>query len=245
VNTPAVLVDAVAGPLSAGFERLAARRGGEAVHRRGLVVAGRLRMRPGSEPTGAGLLDREQEYAVQARLSWGVGPVRWLPDLPGLGVRVLDADGRGGLQDLLVDSSLPPRRDRLLVPRHDLAGWYGTPLRAHLGGPTGPLANVAARVVAAGDRHSLTLDTARAAAAAGQLHVLVVVHDGRRELATGRIELADPADPADPARPRFDLDNAAGGLVHTGFWHAVRRRTYASSRRGDPRTERTASGTGR
>jgi hypothetical protein len=237
MNTPAALVDAVACPLVAGFERLAALRGGEAVHRSGLVVGGRIRMRPGCPPTGALLLDRDRAYAVQARLSWGVGAGGRLPDLAGLGVRVLDADGRGGRQDLLVSSSLPPPHSRLLLPRRGLAGWYGTPLRLRLGEATGPLVHLAARVVVeGGGRHRLTLAGARAAATAGRLQVLLVVHDGHRELATGCIALDEVTDPANPPRPRFDMGNAAGGLVYAGFWQAVRRRTYAASRRGDPRT---------
>jgi hypothetical protein len=232
---PAPLVDVVAAPLSAGFERLAARRGGEAVHRRGLVVGGRLRMRPGAGPTGAVLLDRDAAYAVQARLSWGIGPLGRLPDLAGLGLRILAADGGGGRQDLLVDSALAPPRDRVPAFRRDLAGWYGTPLRLRVGGPAGAPVNVAARVVAEGIPSPLTLDGARAAAAAGRLHVLLVVHDRGRELATGRIDLDEPADPANPPRPRFDLANTAGGLVYAGFLQGVRQRTYRSSREGDPR----------
>lgn len=238
MDAPVSLVKTVARPLSAGFERLAGRRGGEAVHRRGLVVGGRLRMRPGSRPTGAMLVDRGRSYSVQARLSWGLGPGGPLPDVAGLGLRVLDADGDGGRQDLLVDSCLPPPRDRLLVLRRNLAGWYGTPLRLRLARPTGPLVQVAARVVVEGDDgHRLTLDGARAAAAAGHLQVLLLVHDRHQRLATGRILLGEVTDAANPPRPRFDLANDAGGLLSAGFWHAVRQRTYAASRRGDPRPD--------
>jgi hypothetical protein len=234
VDTPAALVETVARPLSAGFERLADRRGGEAVHRRGLVVGGRLRMRPGSSPTGAALLDHARSYPVWARLSWGLGPIGRLPDVAGLGLRVLDADDAGGRQDLLLDSSLPPPRDRVLVLRRDLAGWYGTPLRLRLAQPTGPLVQVAARLVGP-DGRRVTLDAARTVAAAGRLQVLLLVHDRRRPLASGRILLDEAADPANPPRPRFDMANSAGGLLYVGFWQAIRHRTYAASRRGDPR----------
>ena len=236
MHAPAALVETVARPLSAGFERLATRRGGEAVHRRGLVLGGPLRIWPGPRMTGATLLDHDRVHTVQARLSWGLGPVGPLPDVAGLGVRVMDADGNGGRQDLLVDSCLAPPRDRLLTLRRDLAGWYGTPLRLRLARPTGPLVQVAARVVVEGDPgRRLTLDGARAAAAAGRLQVLLLVHDRHRRLATGRILLDEVTDPANPPRPRFDLANQAGGLYYAGFWQAVRRRTYQASRRGDPR----------
>jgi hypothetical protein len=122
MDAPVALVETVARPLSAGFERLAGRRGDEAVHRRGLVVGGRLRMWPESRPTGAVLVDGDRTYSGQARLSWELGPVGPLPDVAGLGLRVVDADGDGGRQDLLVDSSLPPPRDRLLVLRRRSRG---------------------------------------------------------------------------------------------------------------------------
>jgi hypothetical protein len=235
VDTPDALLEAVARPLSAGFGRLAGRRGGEAVHRRGLLAAGRLEMRPGPVPTGAVLLDRDGSYGVLARLSWGVGPVGRLPDLAGLALRVADADGAGGVQDLLVDSSRPPPRDRVLVFRRDLAGWYGTPLRLRTAGPAGRLVQIAARVTVDGTDRRLTLDGARTAAAAGRLRVLLLVHDRRRLLAAGDVRLTGVAAPADPPRPRFDLGNEAGGLLSAGFWHTLRQRTYAASRRGDPR----------
>jgi hypothetical protein len=235
VDAPAAVVETVARPLAASFERLAGRRGGEAVHRRGLVLGGRLRMRPGSRSTGAVLLDRDRDYPVQARLSWGLGPIGRLPDVAGLGLRVLDADGAGGRQDLLIDSCRPPPRDRVPTLRRDLAGWYGTPLRLRVARPTGPLVHVAGRIVVDGDRRRLGLDGARAAAVTGRLRVLVLVHDGRRRLATGTVVLDEVADPANPPRHRFDLANEAGGLLYAGFWQAVRRRTYAASRHGDPR----------
>lgn len=240
MDTPAALVETVARPLTAGFHRLAGRRGGAAVHRRGLVLGGRLRMRPEPGPTGAVLLDRDRTYAVQARLSWGLGPAGPLPDVAGLGVRVLDADGDGGRQDLLVDSCLAPPRDWLPTLRRDLAGWYGCLLPMRLAHPTGRPVHVAARVGADGQR--LTLDRARDAAAAGGLRVLLLVHDRGCRLATGQIVLDEPSDPANPPRPRFDLANEAGGLLYAGFWGAIRLRTYAASRHGDPRRSRPGAG---
>ena len=218
--------------LSAGFVRLAASRGGEGVHRQGVVLAGTLQLQRQTGPLRAPLLDRPGPYRILARLSWAVGPVGRLPDVAGLGLRVLDADGAGGLQDLLVDSSRPPPRDRVLVLRRDLAGWYGTPLRLRLGGRGGPKVQVAARVDGGGGR--LTLSSARAAAAADRLRVLLVVHHRGRLLATGRVRLDEV--PAPEARLRFDVGATAGGLVTTGFWHTQRQRTYAASRRATPRT---------
>lgn len=230
-------------PLSAGFAALARIRGGEAVHSRGLVLGGSLAVARPVRPLGAPVLDRPGPYAVQARLSWGLGPVGPLPDVPGLGLRVLDADGRGGLQDLLVDGSLAPPWDAVLRVRRDLRGWYGSPLRLRLGGPAGRPVRVAARLETHGadPPGPLRLDGAREAAAAGRLRVRLVVHSGRRTLASAVAVLDEVAEPANPERPRFDVANTAGGLVTAGFWHEVRRHTYAASRRGDPRTRDPAT----
>jgi hypothetical protein len=225
------MTDRVATVLSAGFARLAAWRGGQGVHRQGVVLAGTLQLERQAGQLRAPLLDRPGPYRVLARLSWAVGPFDRLPDVAGLGLRVLDADGAGGIQDLLVDSCRPPPRDRVLVPRRDLAGWYGTPLRLRLGGPDGPKVQVAARVDGGG---RLTLNSARAAAAADRLRVLLVVHHRGRLLATGRVRLDEV--PAPEARLRFDVGATAGGLVTSGFWHTQRQRTYAASRRATPPT---------
>ncbi|HEY6749387.1 MAG TPA: hypothetical protein VI357_27185, partial [Mycobacteriales bacterium] len=134
-------------------------------------------------------------------------------------------DGRGGVQDLLLDGSLAAPHDRVLVPRRSLAGWYGTPLRLRLGAPDGDKANVAVRL--RGRRVGLDSN-----AAAGGIAGTLLVHAGGRVLAAGDLTLRT----ADgPAEPRFDLRADAGGLVSAGFWTDLRVRTYAASRDGDPR----------
>jgi hypothetical protein len=224
MHVPALLTRPAGAALAAGFVRLAARRGGEGVHTAGLPLTGTLALRPRLELPGVPLLRGPGTYAVTARSSWGIGPVRGLPDVAGLGLRLHDADGRGGVQDLLLDSSLAAPHDRVLVLRRSLAGWYGTPLRLRLGTPGGPKVNVAVRL--RGGR--VGLDTVAAAGIAGTL----LVHTGDRLLAAGELSLR-PAD--GPPGPRFDLRADAGGLVSAGFWTDLRVRTYAASRDGDPR----------
>ncbi|HEY6745201.1 MAG TPA: hypothetical protein VI357_05730, partial [Mycobacteriales bacterium] len=137
MRVPALVTRPAGAALAAGFARLAARRGGEGVHTAGLPLTGTLELRPRVAVPGVPLLRGEETYAVTARSSWGLGPVPGLPDVPGLGLRLHDADGRGGVQDLLLDGSLAAPHDRVLVPRRSLAGWYGTPLRLRLGAPDG------------------------------------------------------------------------------------------------------------
>lgn len=239
MRVPSSLTEPLGAALGAGFARLAARRGGEGVHTAGVRLTGTLAVEPRSGPPGVPLLARPDRYGVQVRLSWGVGPFRGLPDVPGLGLRVLDADGAGGIQDLLLDGSRPAPRDRVLVVRRTLAGWYGTPLRLRLGTPDGPKVQVAARL-RWGGRGRLGLADVRADPAA--VRGLLLLHGGGRVLGTGRLELHAVTDPTDPDAPRFDLGADAGGLVSAGFWHDLRARAYADSRAGDPRPSPTRTG---
>lgn len=224
MQAPALLTRPAGAALAAGFARLAARRGGEGVHTAGVALTGTLELRPGVQVPGVPLLERPGSYAVTARSSWGVGPVRGLPDLPGLGLRLHDADGRGGVQDLLLDGSRPAPHDRVLMLRRSLSGWYSTSFRLRAGGPGGAKVDVAVRL--RGDRVGLA-----GIAAAGIGGTLVMHADGRL-LAAGDL-LLEPSD--DSAQPRFDLRAGAGGLVSAGVWHDLRVRTCAASRDGDPR----------
>ena len=247
MRVPPAVTDPIGAALGAGFAWLAARRGGEGVHTSGVRLTGTLAVEPRSAPPGVPLLARPDRYAVHVRLSWGAGPVRGLPDVPGFGMRVLDADGAGGAQDLLLDGSLPAPRDRGLVLRRTLAGWYGTPLRLHLGTPDGPKVQAAVRLRWGGPGR-LGLDAVRADPAA--VRGLLLLHGGGRVLGTGRLELGAVTGPTDPDGPRFDLGADAGGLVSAGFWHDLRARAYADSRAGDPRpsptrTERAPTARGR
>lgn len=100
--------------------RLASRvRGERAIHAKGLTLQGRLTV-PGGAATGAPLLDEPGSYDVRVRLSRSVGLPDALPDVLGLGIRILDAHGQGRHQDLLIDSARPePLLRRLPLPARD------------------------------------------------------------------------------------------------------------------------------
>lgn len=211
------LADLLSRPVGRVFATLAASRKGEAVHRDGVVLRGTLTVP--EQSSGVPLLDRPGSYGVLVRLSWGAFRTRpparrHPPDVAGLGLRVLDTDGRGGDQDLLLDGSLAPPHDRVLVPRRAFEGWYGTPARHRI--PDGRLVNVAARVLP------------------GARTLTLLVHDGSRPLGSATVVLEEAA--GNPPRPRFGFDRVAGGLVPVGFWVALRDRVYARSREADPRT---------
>lgn len=116
--------------------RAAARRSAPALHPRGVLCAGRLRV-PGTADArwGAPWLDRPGSYAVTARWSRALGlPPRW-PDGLGLALRVEDADGAGTALDLLLTSSGSgsPGRHLPLLRYDALRGPYSTLLAYRAG----------------------------------------------------------------------------------------------------------------
>lgn len=108
---------------------VAHRRSAPALHPRGVMCAGTLRV-PGT-PDGrwrTPWLDRPGAYAVTARWSRALGLPGGLPDGLGLALRVEDADGAGTALDLLLTSSGAGRLGRHVpLPRFDaLSGPYST-----------------------------------------------------------------------------------------------------------------------
>ena len=100
--------------------RLASRlRGERAIHARGRTFTGTVTL-PGAAGTGAPLLDTAGTYDAVVRFSRSAGLPAWLPDVYGLGVRLVDAHGPGRHQDLLLDATQPaPLLRRLPWPRWD------------------------------------------------------------------------------------------------------------------------------
>jgi hypothetical protein len=89
------------------------------VHARGRAFTGSVTL-PGGLGTGAPLLDTPGTFDVLVRFSRSVGLPPWLPDVYGLAVRLGDAHGPGGHQDLLLDTTQPaPLLRRLPWPRWD------------------------------------------------------------------------------------------------------------------------------
>lgn len=109
-----------AGARAAGavFAALSAARGGKGLHPKGVVHRARLTIDGAPEaPRAAELLSRAGEWPAIVRFSRALGLPRPLPDLLGAAVRVLDADGPGRDQDLLLTSSVDrPVLHRVFVP---------------------------------------------------------------------------------------------------------------------------------
>jgi hypothetical protein len=103
-------------------------RRGRALHTRGTTYHATLRIAEHGRVYGVPLLDRPGAFRAIVRLSRGAGlPPGW-PDVMGLAVRILDADGAGADADLLVSTVLgaAPLARQVPFPRRRHHGPYTT-----------------------------------------------------------------------------------------------------------------------
>jgi len=149
-----------------------------------------------------------------------------------LAIRLLDADGAAGVQDLLLTSSSPTVAGRHLVfpTRGYGTAFYSSvlPVRAD-----GRRVTIGARAVWAGPPQLLTrlaeMDCAVGAGLRGFDLLLAQAIGVWTPLA--RIYLHAAAQAGDSDALRFDPYHQAAGLAPVGMLNAVRRRSYAASRR--------------
>jgi hypothetical protein len=201
-------------------------RGERAVHAKGTALHARLLV-PGGAGLGVPLLDEPGSHAAVVRFSRSVGLPDALPDVLGVGVRVLDAHGTGQHQDLLLDSTseLPLAR-RLPLPMYDmLRAAYSSLTPYELAGrrhllwllpddqapPTRSLSELAGR----GDGTRLRLAVSTAHGAARQVAVLELggTSPGGRQI-------------------RFSPDVTGGGIAPAGWLQDLRRSAYRASHVG-------------
>lgn len=95
-------------------------RGERVIHAKGHAFAATVRVLPAAGWLGVPLAGGATERRAVVRLSRAVGLPDAVPDVLGFAVRIYDADGAGGIQDLLLASSgsLPVLR-HALAPRRD------------------------------------------------------------------------------------------------------------------------------
>lgn len=202
--------------------RLASRaRGERAVHARGRTLTGRLSV-PGGAGTGAALLDSPGSYEVLVRLSRSIGLPDALPDVLGLGIRILDAHGPGEHQDLLVDSTRPePLLRRLPLPARDhLSVLYGSLLPYDVGG----------RRVLLGARPAAGQPSATAAGLPDQLVLELLIAAPRGAWQTWGTVRTSGELPAPLGRQtRFNPWTTGGGIRPAGPLQEWRRRAYDAS----------------
>jgi hypothetical protein len=220
------LIDRTLGRLVAPtFGLLTRLRGARAFHPEGHVYAAEIEMAP-IAPFEPG------RYQGVVRLSRGVGlPEPW-PDFLGLAVRMLDADGVGGIQDLLLVSSLSAVGARqLIVPRRGYGGaFYSSVLPVQVGSRK---VIIGARPVWAGRAYPATrlaqVDSAVGAELRGFDLLLAQPLGAWSPLA--RVDLVRVLPAADSAGLGFHPYHQAAGLAPVGMVNALRRRSYAASQR--------------
>jgi hypothetical protein len=194
-------------------------RGERVIHARGRTLTGRLSV-PGGAGTGAPLLDAPGSYDVLVRVSRSAGLPLPLPDVLGLGIRVLDAHGAGQHQDLLLDSTRPEPVLRRFP-------WVG---RDHLGALHGSLLPYDV----AGTRLLLGARALGGSATLAELPdeialelLLATPHGPWRSWGVVRTDGVLPAPQG--RQTRFNPWTTGGGIVPAGPWQQWRRRAYGAS----------------
>jgi hypothetical protein len=182
------------------------------------------------------VLGQPGRYPAIARLSRGFAiPLRW-PDVHGLAVRILDADGAGRPQDLLVATAKRKRSGRdatSVTPRYEHV--FSTML--HFRGPKGDL------VVRAWPMQPMPGDATVHAGVAGRWEFELAAGPPDGEVRpVARVVLGSPLSRQDTEALRFNPANDAGGISGAGVLNAARRIVYRASQVG--RSARVQAGKG-
>ncbi|HEX6425216.1 MAG TPA: hypothetical protein VFZ79_17145 [Acidimicrobiales bacterium] len=219
------IVDALAPVTVAGF-RLAARlRGARAFHPKGTTFGGRARFPVGGGPPGF----PTGEYRAVVRFSRGAGLPDTLPDVLGIGLRLVDADGPDRHQDLLLASSWPSVAGRrLLRPGRSFTGdTFFSSLLAYEA--AGRRVLFAARV--AGTEPVELGRIADVLVRGRAVHLLWATPGGDWQ-ALGEVHLGEMLGEVEDARLDLDPYHTVPDLVPVGVLNQLRRPTYAASRAG-------------
>jgi hypothetical protein len=174
---------------------------------------------------GTGLA-RPGTHPAVARLSRGFDmPLRW-PDVQGLAVRILDADGAGRPQDLLVATAKRKRsgRDATTTTRR-YEHLFSTML--HFRGPHGEL------VIRAEPVQPMPDDATVHAGVAGRWQFeLSAGAPGAEAHPFARVVLGSPLSRAETEALRFNPANVGGGIEGAGTLNAARNVVYRASQAG-------------
>ena len=188
----------------------------------------------GALPTVPLLRDPAPRRAY-VRFSRGFGLPEPLPeDLP-LAVEVVDVDGRGGDQDLLMTATgeRPLLRHAFAVGRSHLERCYSSVFLFDVGGERMVLGAAPGTAARAG--HEDDFAELEALAAAGDLtldfRVATPLGPWRR---VARIDVGRRLDADEERDLRFNTDHAAGGIAPVGAINAVRGAAYAAANESRP-----------
>jgi hypothetical protein len=198
---------------------VAAVRGGKPVHPAGAAFEARLRVAgAGAAPHAATLLSRPGDHRAVVRFSRSFDLARWMADLLGISIRIVDTYGVGRHQDFLVVSSADiPVLHRVFLPARDVQQRpYSSSLPYRAGGEVF-LVGVLPRADSPRPSGRDELDRVRRAAATGELRFdLATAAPNGRFRAVAELHISAPL-PAEADALRFNPFNsgrraAAGGL---------------------------------
>jgi hypothetical protein len=202
-------------------------RGKRVVHPVGAAFDAQVVVSQPTHPLLEGtVLARPGTYPAVARLSRGFDmPLRW-PDVHGLAVRILDADGAGRPQDLLVATAKRKRsgRDATTTTRR-YERLFSTMLRFRA--PGGEL------IVRAEPVQPMPDDATVHAGVAGRWEFdLAAGPPGGDARSFARVVLGSPLSRAQTEALRFNPANAGGGIEGAGILNVARSIVYRASQAG-------------
>lgn len=201
-------------------------RGERVIHVQGTTLRAQLLV-PGGADVGVPLLDEPGRHECLVRFSRSIGLPQRLPDILGVAVRVLDAHGPGGHQDLLLDSTRSwPVVRRLPLPRYDVLGALFCSLTPYeLGGRR----RLIGLLPDPGALPTRQLDQLAGRGDGARLRLAVASPHGRwREVAV--LELGGSVDGG--REVRFSPDLTGGGIRPVGWLQDLRRSSYRASHVG-------------
>lgn len=169
------------------------------------------------------------------RFSRGFGLPDPLPEILSLAVKVVDVDGRGGDQDVLLTATgeRPLLRHAFAVGRSHLRRTYSSVFLFDISGRRMLLGAVPGAGAPAPDRGDLGELEALAAAGALWLDLRVATPLGPWQ-PVARIDVGRRLDADEERDLRFNTDHAAGGIRPVGAINAVRGAAYAAANESRP-----------
>lgn len=194
-------------------------RGERIIHAKGGGFHATVTVLPAAGWLGVPLAGGAPERRALLRLSRAIGLPDALPDVLGFALRVFDADGEGGVQDLLLSSSgsRPVLRHALAPGRDPVQASYSslTPFTV-------------------GEKRLLVAAFPRSAGVGGR------VEGGRFELATApvkgewttfaEVEVGEPLSADESEDISFDVANDAGGFAADPVLRRLRAISYPAAR---------------
>jgi len=185
---------------------------------------------PAGRPTGAPFLDQPGSFAAMVRLSRGAGVPDPFPDVLGLAIKVIDANGPGRDQDfLLVSSAGAPMARHMLVPA---TGFLGRPFSSVLPYLVGRRIRLFGAIPDTPAVHDggTALAEVHVAAARGELRFdLTMAGEFGVWHRIGELRVGQPLDDADADALRFSPWHTGPGITPVGILQTLRLPAYRGS----------------